>query len=131
MQYCPKCGNKVDDAMRFCSNCGLQLKEATPNQASPAESPPNQTATSQPQKQPVHSHPGKAEHGFIGYLAGGLILVTIGIAAILELTNNALEPAQYLVVMLTVIGLIVIFSAFYVVMAGYRRARAYRQSLTS
>lgn len=121
MQYCPKCGNKVDDSMHFCSNCGLQLKDATPNQ----------TATSQPQNQTMHEHHRKVDHGFVSFLAGGLILVTIGVVAILELTNNLLEPGQYLVIMLTAIGLIVIFSAFYVFLGSYRHSHAIHHSLVA
>lgn len=122
MPYCPKCGNEVNDVMRFCSNCGFQLKDG-PSQTA-AAAPSCGQETPQTQKPQVHDHSSKVEHGFISFLAGGLILVTIGISAILELTNDALTATQYLVVMLTVIGLIVIFSAFYVALSHYRYAHA-------
>jgi uncharacterized membrane protein YvbJ len=119
MQYCPKCGNKVDDTMTFCSNCGTQLKGATPSQAPPTE--PNE---GQKKAEEKREHPEKAgkrekvEHDFVYFLAGGLILITIGVYAILGLTNPALMSGQYLAIMLVVIGLIVVLAAVYAAFSG-------------
>jgi DNA-directed RNA polymerase subunit M/transcription elongation factor TFIIS len=31
MQYCPKCGTKVDEEMSFCPKCGAALKVEQPS----------------------------------------------------------------------------------------------------
>jgi uncharacterized membrane protein YvbJ len=119
MQYCPKCGNKVDDTMTFCSNCGTQLKGAAPSQAPPTE--PNK---GQEKAEERHEHPEKtgkkekAEHDFVYFLAGGLILITIGVFAMFELTNPTLMSGQYLAIMLVIIGLIVVLAGVYAAFSG-------------
>jgi uncharacterized membrane protein HdeD (DUF308 family) len=60
----------------------------------------------------------KAEHGFIGYLIGGLILITIGVFAIIDLTNPSLTSSQDLAIMLFVIGIIIIAGAIYVALTS-------------
>ena len=119
MQYCPKCGNKADDTMTFCPSCGTQLKGSAPTQAPPTE--PNKEREKADEK---HGRPamagkkGKAEHDFVYFLASGLILITVGVFAIFELTNPALMSGQYLAIMLVIIGLIVVFSAIYTAFSG-------------
>lgn len=109
MQYCPKCGYKVDDTMTFCPNCATRLKGAAPSQAPSAE----------PIKGQV-----KADHDFVYFLASGSILIVIAVFAILELTSAALMSGQYLVIMLVIIGLIIVLAAVYMVFSG-------RKSLSS
>jgi uncharacterized membrane protein YcjF (UPF0283 family) len=119
MQYCPKCGNKVDDAMTFCPNCGIQLKSAAASQATPTE--PNKEQEKAEEK---HEHPErtgkkeKVEHDYVYFLASGLILITIGVFAAFELTNPALMSGQYLAIMLVIIGLIVVLAAVYAAFSG-------------
>jgi uncharacterized membrane protein YvbJ len=118
MQYCPKCGNKVDDAMTFCPNCGIQLKGVAASQA-PIE--PNKEQEKAEEK---HEHPErtgkkeKVEHDYVYFLASGLILITIGVFAAFELTNPALMSGQYLAIMLVIIGLIVVLAAVYAAFSG-------------
>ncbi len=91
MPYCPNCGNQVDETVAFCPRCGTSLKGA----ASPEPTPPehfNLYEKPQNQEAPVPEKvekKEKTEHGFIGYLMGGLILVTIGIFGLFDLTNPA------------------------------------------
>jgi hypothetical protein len=119
MQYCPKCGNKVDDTMTFCSNCGTQLKGAAPSQA-----PPTAPSEGQEKAEEKHEQPEKAgkqekpEHDFVYFLAGGLILITIGVFAMSEITNPALMSGQYIAIMLVIIGLIVVLAAVYAAFSG-------------
>jgi rRNA maturation protein Nop10/uncharacterized membrane protein len=125
MQFCLKCGNKVDDTMTFCPNCGTRLKGAAPSQASPTEpSEGHEKAVEKHEYPEKAGKQGKAEHDFVYFLASGLILITISVFAILELTNPALMSGQYLVIMLVVIGLIVVLSAVYAAFSG-------RKSLSS
>ena len=119
MQYCPKCGNKVDDTMTFCSNCGTQLKGAAPSQAPPATPSEGQEEAEEKHEQPEKAgKQEKPEHDFVYFLAGGLILITIGVFAMSELTNPALMSGQYIAIMLVVIGLIVVLAAVYAAFSG-------------
>jgi uncharacterized membrane protein YvbJ len=119
MQYCPKCGNKVDDTMTFCSNCGTQLKGAASSQPLPTEPKQGQEKAEEKHEPPEKTgKKEKAEHDFVYFLAGGLILITIGVFAMLELTNPALMSGQYLALMLVIIGLIVVLAAVYSAFSG-------------
>jgi uncharacterized Zn finger protein (UPF0148 family) len=124
MPYCLKCGTKVEDAMTFCPNCGTQLKGDT---SSPAMAPePSQekgkAEETEKEQKPAGSDQGKrqekAEHGFIRYLVSGLILITVGVSAILELTNPAIASGTLLAIMLFTIGLIVILGSVYYALSG-------------
>jgi uncharacterized membrane protein YvbJ len=106
MPYCPKCGNKVDETMAFCPTCGTALKGATASSAAPNRE--------KEEKQEKHEKPQKGEYGFVGFLISGLILITIGAFAILDLSSNGSASGQDLVIMLVIIGLIIIVGAVYV-----------------
>jgi hypothetical protein len=105
--------------MTFCSNCGTQLKGAAPSQA-----PPAAPSEGQEEAEEKHEHPEKAgkqekpEHDYVYFLAGGLILITIGVFAMSELTNPALMSGQYIAIMLVIIGLIVVLAAVYAAFSG-------------
>jgi len=124
MTYCLKCGSKVEDTMTFCPECGTQLKEAAPTQSTssePSSKQDNPTTNVEPPKpltSPKVKEHERAEYSFIKYLVGGLILITVGISAILELTNPALASGEYLALMLLVVGLILIFGAVYYALSG-------------
>jgi uncharacterized membrane protein YvbJ len=113
MSYCPKCGNKVDETMFYCPHCGTTLKGTTQSQTPPA--PPNHPEKGEKQVE--------SEHSFIRFLIGGLILITIGVFAILDLTSSALTSGQDLVVMLFIIGIIIIIGAVYVAITGRKRSQ--------
>jgi uncharacterized membrane protein YvbJ len=122
MSYCPKCGNKVDENMVFCPRCGASLKgAATPSQVPPTYPYRNEKAEKNEsrEKQEKRENPEKGEKreksevGFVGYLIGGLILITIGVFALLDLTSP-LNSSQDLAAMLLIIGVIIIIGAIYV-----------------
>jgi hypothetical protein len=124
MQYCPKCGNEVDDAATFCLNCGTQLKGAAPSQTPPTEPNEGREKAGENAQKEKNEYPEvagkqkKVEHAFIYFLAEGLILITIAVFAMFELTNPALMSGQYLAIMLVIIGLIVVLAAVYAVFSG-------------
>jgi uncharacterized membrane protein YvbJ len=116
MSYCPICGNKVDETMAFCPSCGAALKSVTPGQpAQPATQYPRNEKDQKNQKQE------KSEHGFIGHFIGGLILITIGVFSILDLTSTSPNSGQDLAAMLLIIGIIIIVGAVYVALTGRKR----------
>ncbi len=127
MSYCPKCGNKVEETMAFCPHCGTALKvTAATGQPVPAPSRPyrrqekaeknEKQEKNQPQEKGEKQE--KSERGFVGFLIGGLILITIGIFSLLELNGSYFSSGQDLAVMLFIIGIIIIIGAVYVAMTA-------------
>lgn len=127
MSFCPKCGNQIDENMAFCPHCGTPLKAASPGPApsSPPYPPRNEKAEKN-EKQEKHEKDQqgekneKAERGFVGYLIGGLILITFGLFAILNLTGYFTTGDSW-AVMLLIIGVIIIVGAIYVATTARRR----------
>lgn len=133
MSYCPNCGNKVDETMVFCPRCGASLKGTPTGQPAPAQpyrrrdekSEKNETQ----EKQGTRDHPEKGEkqekgeRGFIGYLIGGLVLITIGLFSVLQLSNYfSANSGQSWAVMLLIIGVIIIIGAIYVAVVARKRS---------
>jgi hypothetical protein len=138
MSYCPNCGNKIDETMAFCPRCGASLKITTPSQAAPPQPTPPQPAPPPPygrrneksekqEKQEKNQRPEKGEkgekgeQGFIGFLIGGLILITIGVFALIELTNPSFSSWQNWAIALLIIGVIIIIGAVYVAVIARSR----------
>ncbi len=133
MSYCPKCGNKVDETMVFCPNCGASLKGAPTSRPPPV--PPYQRRNEKGEKNEKNEKnekqeknenrekEEKGERGFVGYLIGGLILITIGVFLALQATGSPLlASGQGLPVMLLIIGIIIIIGAVYVTMVARRHS---------
>ena len=130
MSFCPKCGNKIDQTMSFCPNCGVSLKSATVSRAAPTQSygtdekdEKNLSHGDQDEnKNPEEvERQEKGEHGFVVFLMGGLILITIGIFSIMDLTSYYFTSSQDLAIMLFIIGIIIISGAVYVVLIAWKR----------
>ena len=108
--------------MVFCPQCGTSLKGAAPSQTPPA--PVNQ------RREKAEKHE-KSEHGFIRYLIGGLILITIGVFAILDLTYSSLTSGQDLAIMLFIIGIIIIIGAIYIALTSRKHVPAIKSDQPS
>jgi uncharacterized membrane protein YvbJ len=131
MAYCPKCGNKIDEAMAFCPRCGASLKVEAPVQAAPAPQAPRREEKAEkgekqekrekqePEKGEKHE---KGEYGFIGWLVGGLILIFIGAMAFLNVQYNFVTPAVGLALFLLIVGAIIIIAAIYLVTSARKRS---------
>ncbi len=120
MSYCPKCGNKVEETMVFCPHCGTSLKGAvTLSQVQPVQPTPNekQEKKQNPEKGEQRE---KSEYGFVGYLVGGSILITIAVFSLLDLTHPS-NSSQDLAAMLLIIGVIIIIAAIYVAFTMRKR----------
>ena len=133
MSYCPKCGNKVDETMVFCPHCGASLKGTPTGQPAPAQPYRRRDEKSEKnekqEKQRNRDRPEKGEkqekgeHGFIGYLIGGLILITFGLFSVLQLSGYfGTDSGQSWAIMLLIIGVIIIFGAIYVAMVARKRS---------
>jgi hypothetical protein len=132
MSFCPKCGNKVDEAMVFCPHCGTSLKAIPPGQPMPVPPQPyrrRDEKSEKNEKQEKQERPEKGEKqeksetGFIGYLIGGLILIIFGLFSVLQLSGYfTVDSGQSWAVMLLVIGVIIIIGAIYVAMGARKRS---------
>jgi len=113
MSYCPKCGNKIEETMVFCPHCGASLKGVeTPIQATPSQHYQDETQEKNQNPRKVEKHE-KDEYGFLSYLVGGLILITIATFALLDLSQPS-NSSQDLAAMLLTIGVIIIVAGIYV-----------------
>ena len=129
MSYCPKCGNKIDDTMTFCPSCGASLKGAAQVQPPPPPLYPKKGEKSEKnekeEKNEDREKQEKGERGFIGYLIGGLILITLGLFSILQISGYfTADSGQSWAIMLLVIGIIIIGGAIYVALIARKRMPA-------
>lgn len=128
MSYCPKCGNKVDESMAFCSRCGAPLKGVPSPAAAPQpyrrrdEKSEKGEKNEKQEKGEGREKQEKGEQGFIGYLIGGLILITLGLFSVLQLSGALPDSGQNWAIMLLVIGIIIIIGAVYVAVGARRRS---------
>ena len=129
MSYCPKCGNKVDEDMAFCPRCGAALK--APPTVGPPPAQPYQRRNEKAEKNEKNEKDQrgekgekqeKGEYGFVGYLIGGLILITIGFFSILQITSQPLTAGGDFAIMLLIIGVIIIIGAIYVTMVARKHS---------
>ena len=75
------------------------------------------------EKQEKGERQEKGETGFIGYLIGGLILITLGLFSVLQLSGYfTMDSGQSWALMLLIIGVIIIFGAIYVAMGARKRS---------
>jgi uncharacterized Zn finger protein (UPF0148 family) len=131
MSYCQKCGNKVDDTMTFCPRCGASLKGVPSGQPAPAQSYRRKDEKSEKnekkeknEKNENREKQEKGERGFVGYLIGGLILITLGLFSVLNLSNYLTNSGQSWALMLLIIGVIIIIGAVYAAMTARRHTPA-------
>jgi hypothetical protein len=135
MSYCPKCGNKVDETMAFCPRCGASLKVSAPGQPITPPAQPyrrrNEKSEKNEKQEKQEKNQGsqrnekqeKSESGFVGYLIGGLILITLGFFSVLQISGYfTVNSSQSWAVMLLIIGLIIIVGAIYVALIARRRS---------
>jgi UDP-N-acetylmuramyl pentapeptide phosphotransferase/UDP-N-acetylglucosamine-1-phosphate transferase len=129
MSYCPKCGSKVDEEMTFCPKCGASLKvervtPATPGTATVTyrrdEKAEKEEKSEKHEKGEKHE---KREHGFMGPLIGGVILMFIGFALYLRIARPDQEGVIW-ALFFVLIGLLVIVGGIYgAIMASRRHPR--------
>jgi uncharacterized membrane protein YvbJ len=126
MSFCPKCGNKVNDTMVFCPHCGTPLKGTSLGQLGSSqlyqrrnEKQEKNENRGNPEKT---EKPEKGEQGFIGYLIGGLILITFGLFSVLQLSGYFQNQGQSWAVMLLIIGIIIIVGAVYIALFARKRS---------
>lgn len=131
MSFCPKCGNKVDENMAFCPRCGASLKGAIPPPPpGPTPAQPYQRRNEKSEKNEKNEKDQrekgekqeKGEYGFVGYLIGGLILITVGFFSLLQITGSPLTSGGDFALMLVIIGIIIIIGAIYVTMVARKHS---------
>ena len=87
--------------MTFCPECGTQLKDAASSAAPTPKSNlrkrsscSGESATAKTRSAPLKLKSTANLSGFIKYLVSGLILVTLGVSAIIEITNPSLAVGR-------------------------------------
>jgi uncharacterized membrane protein YvbJ len=129
MIYCPKCGAEVEETASFCPRCGAPLKVEYPPPPTATEIPPTyargektEEKSEKHEKREKNEKYEKREHGFIGPLIGGVILLFIGAAIYAGETG---WNASYLwALFFVLIGVLIIVAGIYgVVIAGRRHPR--------
>ncbi|NLB75911.1 MAG: zinc ribbon domain-containing protein [Crenarchaeota archaeon] len=118
MSFCPKCGNKVDESMAFCPHCGASLKGTPP----PVQPYRRNEKAEKKEKNEHREKQEKGERGFVGYLIGGLILITIGLFSVLQLSNALPDTGQNWAIMLLIIGIIIIIGAIYIALTARKHS---------
>lgn len=133
MSYCPKCGSKIDEDMSFCPKCGAPLRVEKVTPVTP-ETRPTQYRRDEKTEEKSEKHEKgekseksekheKREYGFMGPLIGGVILLFIGMALYLRVTNN-IQVETLWALFFVLIGLLVIVAGVYgVIMAPRRHPR--------
>lgn len=115
MPYCPRCGDKVEEAMAFCPSCGGSLKDPAsirqPESARLVEE--NKKVDGSPEKNKQTKE--KSDNSFASYLIGGLVLIVFGSFSALSITGY-FTGGQGWAIMLVLIGAIVIGGGLYVAM---------------
>lgn len=133
MSYCPRCGNKVDETMIFCPHCGASLKAPPQGQPAPPPAQPyyrrnEKSEKNEKQEKQQHQEKGekqeKGEAGFIGYLIGGLILITLSLFSVLQISGyfSGANAGGNWAIMLLIIGIIIIVGAIYVALTARKRS---------
>lgn len=126
MSECPKCGYKVLEDMSFCPNCGASLKvehvSTEPRYVPPPPRHRNEKAEKyeRGEKREKAEKHEKGEYGFIGPLIGGLILIFIGLASWLEITDPT-RMRELWAFFLVMIGAIIIVGVIYAAVNATKR----------
>jgi len=113
--------------MAFCPRCGASLKGAPPPvQPAPVQSyrrNEKQEKNEKDEKHESREKQEKGERGFVGYLIGGLILITFGLFSVLQLSGYfTVNSGQSWALMLLIIGVIIIIGAVYTAMTARRHS---------
>jgi len=126
VRYCPKCGAETDEEMAFCPKCGVSLKAEQPadwrqqSRESRREWREKRRELREQRRETARNEKEekwektekyeKHEHGFMGPLIGGLILIFLGLMFYYSVTAHfrfEVIWASFFVI----IGLIVIATA--------------------
>lgn len=125
MPHCQKCGNEISEDMVFCPKCGASLKVGqTTSQTRPAnyryEKAESREKQEKREKGEKTEKQEKHEHAFIGPLIGGIILLFLGFAFLIEMTHMV-EGKVLWAVFLVIIGVLIILGVLYGAMMASRR----------
>ena len=106
MRYCTGCGTSLDDAARFCTNCGIRVPAAVSSAEVPASSaaaaaPAVAPAVQEPLPSPVtpvssyeSAAPSSSNSAFIVFICGILLLLIGGTVAATMYVHNQRKPKE-------------------------------------
>ena len=122
MPHCPRCGKEVSEEEKFCPSCGQDLKAERvlrgPRMAEKLEKAEKGEKREKSEKEEKHE---KEEISPVAALAGGLILIFIGVTSFLATSGfiSWREVGPYLLLFL---GVIIIIAAIYAGVMAKRRS---------
>jgi len=124
MPNCPSCGAEINEEMAFCPKCGASLKVQQPaDQSQPRRESRREWRERRrelrEQRREARRYE-KHEHGLVGPLIGGLVLVFLGLM-FYYFTTSSYNVEVLLASFFVLIGLIVIGAALYGVIVAARR----------
>jgi len=122
MPYCPRCGKEVSEEEKFCPSCGVDLKaERVPARPTIKARPEKREKEEKREKSEKEEKHEKEEISPVVPLAGGLILIFIGVTSFLATSGfiSWTEVGPYLLLFL---GVIIIIAAVYGGVIATRRS---------
>ena len=122
MPYCPKCGKEVSGEEYFCPNCGANLKpESLYSRAMRAEKAEKREKEEKREKSEKAEKREKEEVSPIVPLAGGMILILIGVTLFLDAAGvvSLRAAGPYFLLFL---GVIIIIAAIYAGIIASKRS---------
>jgi len=120
VSYCPKCGEKITEEMTFCPKCGASLRTAEPQAEARTVTYRRHEKEEKQEKGEKHEKHEKHQYPFIGWLIGGLILIFIGLASYLQITQ-IVDSRMLWAVFFVLIGLLIIIGGVYFAMTAAKR----------
>lgn len=119
MPYCPKCGAEVSEEINFCPKCGAVLGPLPPRVRREKEE--KREKHEKREKSEKAEKYEKREHGYIGPLIGGLILIAAGLMAFLA-TISPMYARNWGPILLIAVGIIILVIAIYATMTAAQRS---------
>jgi len=122
MDYCPKCGNKVDDTMTFCPRCGASLKAGTtaqPGTPTPEYYYRYRYRHEKEEKGEKNEKGEKAEKyekragGYAGLVIAGLLVLFFGLLALANAITGFLNGPVAGAVTVIIVGMLIVAAGIY------------------
>jgi Ca2+/Na+ antiporter len=120
MSFCPKCGAALKVEQPSVAEAPPQAPPAPPYRAEKGEKREKQEKEEKHEKGEKTEKREKQEHGYIGPLIGGLILILVGFIFYLEITTMIASGVLW-AFFFVIIGIVIIIGAIYAATMASKR----------
>jgi len=122
MPYCPNCGKKIDEKVKFCPHCGTEVKaEAAPSPTPPTTKPSREEKEEKHEKEEKYEKHEKHEVSYFGFLITGLALIIFGVLFFLFEVLR-IPPGVRGAIFLIIIGIVILLVAL--IYSGLKAAKS-------